>query len=1051
MEEQIRNIEDAETFEEIAEIKERAYRYDKAAGNNYDNILSSLYKDPTHFMYELLQNAEDVCATKVCFNLLEDRLIFIHNGKAFDLRDVRGITGINDNFKRNDITKIGRFGIGFKAVFSVCDSPEIYSDEFNFRIRHFNVPEKIARGEEYRLGLTYIVLPFKQGIKDQLFNLIEGALNSISTDILVFLKHITQIDFSTPNAKGFFEKKEKQYNWSKGVFYITEIISIGGVKAKYYLFKKPLSFNKDLSVSIAYSYDEETGEIVQCGDSTKIVVYFPTENDSFLKFKVHGPYQTTPTRESVPETPDNLKILEETTYLFRESLFCLKEIGLFSVEFLLLLPLINRFYSGDKNIFYEHFFNVTKDCLSKELMLPTNDSKFTKAENALLARGPITDLLSTEDNAKLFGKRTNWLSLDITRDKTPALVSCLVGILKIKEIDFDSFLGTVDKEFLEKKDNRWLIDFYSKANNNITTIKQKYLSKDIIKTESGKFVPIASEAVGAHHKHNIYLPSKLITNKDEMVNVELYNDENVRTFFRNVGIEEMDILENIRTQWISTIRESKDEEEHYENLFLLYLEYSSMQPDDKKELRNIIKQSNCILYRDDQNRISFAQPSSFMMAHGISKILYDGCPDVLFLNDILDKAVQEDSGFYDFLKSLGVCSGLKLIHQSGNLSYDDKKLLLKNASYTWYSLSDSAYQIFKIDYILSHINKERSVSLWKEINTLPESFFKGELTWSYYSSYHRVEFDAYFIKTLQKAQWLYDAENNLVSPEEIYEDNVQKYYGNGTIIRYLSFKSNALDGLPQNERQKLELIKDISIEELLQWKEERDKLSVAPVPINVIPEEQAVDIEDSQFRSPFEGKTAEEITKTDNNESHENEYDLEQILNGLYDDVDIPDTIVDKIVAKRVANEAELDGDLGERFVLSSLKKKYIEDGYKIYNETLNGFSASKNEKTIDVLRQNTENRNQKGYDITQSIRGEIFEYIEVKSKKSGDKESFKVSGLQWQFAKKLYEEGKGEKHFVYVVSYVREPLKTKITKVSNPYKAWLDGNLDASPIGIKY
>ena len=82
---------------------------------------------------------------------------------------------------------------------------------------------------------------------------------------------------------------------------------------------------------------------------------------------------------------------------------------------------------------------------------------------------------------------------------------------------------------------------------------------------------------------------------------------------------------------------------------------------------------------------------------------------------------------------------------------------------------------------------------------------------------------------------------------------------------------------------------------------------------------------------------------------------------------------------------------------------------------------------------------------------GDVVEYIEVKSKKSDEKELFKVSGLQWEFAKKLYQEGNGDKHFVYVVSNVRNKEKAKITKVSNPFKAWLEGRLEADPVRIKY
>jgi HSP90 family molecular chaperone len=91
--------------------------------NNFEagikNLLTELYPDNAHFIYELLQNAEDAGATKVSFYLEADKITTIHNGtRLFNKRDVEGITSIGEGTKRDDINKIGKFGVGFKAVFS---------------------------------------------------------------------------------------------------------------------------------------------------------------------------------------------------------------------------------------------------------------------------------------------------------------------------------------------------------------------------------------------------------------------------------------------------------------------------------------------------------------------------------------------------------------------------------------------------------------------------------------------------------------------------------------------------------------------------------------------------------------------------------------------------------------------------------------------------------------------------------------------------------------------------------------------------------------------
>ena len=83
------------------------------------------YADPTHFVYELLQNAEDQDATEVAFVVEEDRLTFHHNGLPFTRGDVESITGIGNSEKPKQANKIGRFGVGFKSVFQVTAQPVI--------------------------------------------------------------------------------------------------------------------------------------------------------------------------------------------------------------------------------------------------------------------------------------------------------------------------------------------------------------------------------------------------------------------------------------------------------------------------------------------------------------------------------------------------------------------------------------------------------------------------------------------------------------------------------------------------------------------------------------------------------------------------------------------------------------------------------------------------------------------------------------------------------------------------------------------------------------
>jgi len=94
-------------------------------------LLADRFDDRTHFISELLQNAEDALARRpgsrgrrsVRFHLTHDKLSVGHFGKLFDEADVRGICGIAESTK--GLTAIGRFGIGFKWVYAFTERPEV--------------------------------------------------------------------------------------------------------------------------------------------------------------------------------------------------------------------------------------------------------------------------------------------------------------------------------------------------------------------------------------------------------------------------------------------------------------------------------------------------------------------------------------------------------------------------------------------------------------------------------------------------------------------------------------------------------------------------------------------------------------------------------------------------------------------------------------------------------------------------------------------------------------------------------------------------------------
>lgn len=107
-------------------------------------MLTDLYPDTAHFIYELLQNAEDMNVTTVRFILSEEGIEFEHNGtkRSFTIDDIDAITNVGHNVsKKDDPTSIGKFGIGFKSVMAYTKTQYIHLGTFHFKIEEYFVPQ----------------------------------------------------------------------------------------------------------------------------------------------------------------------------------------------------------------------------------------------------------------------------------------------------------------------------------------------------------------------------------------------------------------------------------------------------------------------------------------------------------------------------------------------------------------------------------------------------------------------------------------------------------------------------------------------------------------------------------------------------------------------------------------------------------------------------------------------------------------------------------------------------------------------------------------------
>ncbi|WP_016948793.1 sacsin N-terminal ATP-binding-like domain-containing protein [Anabaena sp. PCC 7108] len=116
--------------------------------NALTRLTGDLYTETERFIFELLQNADDIPnesrKVDVVFVILKEHFLILHNGKPFNSNNVDAISSISKSTKANNSEQTGYKGIGFKSVFADSECVYINSGDFSFKFdkrdkKHTNI------------------------------------------------------------------------------------------------------------------------------------------------------------------------------------------------------------------------------------------------------------------------------------------------------------------------------------------------------------------------------------------------------------------------------------------------------------------------------------------------------------------------------------------------------------------------------------------------------------------------------------------------------------------------------------------------------------------------------------------------------------------------------------------------------------------------------------------------------------------------------------------------------------------------------------------------
>ena len=837
----------------VKDRTENAKVLEKTSMSGTKDSVTDKYSDQAHFIYELLQNADDAGATSARFVLHSDKLVFAHNGtERFTISDpdsdtehkdkecgrlghINAITSIGNSTKNE--AKIGKFGVGFKAVFQYTATPHIYDPNIFFRITRFVVPERLETDyPERKKEETLFVFPFDSGkiSKDEAFADIAEKLRTLSFPVL-FLSKLKKITFEADGVSGEYSKKLLQTRTFQGeqgdtVAEKWELVNKQGNdsrKERLWLFSREDDSGRKYSVGFFLSKE---GKLSTCSEPA--FCFFPTKEITGLNFIVHAPFLLADNREGIKEgEKHNKAMIELLANLAADSLSYLRDIGADSSARLIDDSILNviptdssRFENSRGKISFKPFYTAILKKLQTDKILPTKTG-YAVLQHAYCASLEIMEVF-TDKHLKHMTQDPDAQWVFVARSYSGEKGKYLNQLIKRRISEDDIFNGHVewryrgwlqqyevvkgiDAEFIERQPISWLHKFYKWVSESESR-KESARKKPIFLSKNGKALP----AYDDNNQLVLFLPSEEMSLEEKTVHPKLLKNKQTVKFLKNLGVTEMSKWNYIYNVILPQYKNgaSINTEPHFKLFFEYYRECPNAETDSFIE---DIKDCEFIRYSSAKDTTIYqGRASNLYYPTDVLREYFAAKPETPFIDWDWYLASVKDNERKDlksFLSELGVkravsISVVKISSEEG----------FKCADTPWESFTPHWYNNWKapridglqeiLQALKSKPTKSQSLALWNVLLGLIESLPKGKtlqtsLTGTFQhwpqgkgNHTHRAgRFDSKDMTSLRQEPWLMDKDGQFLSPDKMTRDSLSSLYDQEhacakELIDFLRFK-----------------------------------------------------------------------------------------------------------------------------------------------------------------------------------------------------------------------------------------------------------------------
>ena len=790
----------------------RAKHWETFSIEDYNFIPSIVekYAESAHFIYELIQNADDALATSATFIVYDDKLIFKHNGKKqFTISkfgdktgkrgDINSITGFAFSSKKDDCNTIGKFGVGFKSVYQYSNTPKIYDDKFWFKIENYIIPTLLESDHELRKqGETLFEFDFK-GDYVKAKNEIINRLHNLNKPTL-FLNNLKVINWMESGKDNHQYKKEIMYCGSSDSirYEKCEFNDCGRINTLY-LFHKDVKVELGIfSISVGYYINNkvEINTIVR----PNIHCFFATREKFDSCFISHAPFLITDSRESIKDFESvNHQFLDEIAKLAADSLVILKDISVSKGRRMLtdnVFRIANIKSDEERNQKLRKYY-IHK--LAKSEIILNRSGKYDKLDNMFFSTQKLNKLFSTIQLRELYNNNSiDYIYVNEFRQD----IKDLQDVLQLNIFGNNEVVKRLTPDFMSNQSDSWcdsLIFYFYEDAQSLWKPSYWWRTREITKgtfhcSDSWadlplRFAPIVKTNNCSwiapytlyNEKANVFLPleSEVSFTSESFIFVDDAFAEKHQNFLIELGLKAPEVNDYIVSEILPHYDNIKVSIDTIKNDFLfLWKIYKSGQW--SSSLSKAIKSKYAVLIMG----------AGQLKLVRIDNVYIDSEEIRIYFKD--DNKQYLDLSYYGKLLNFDDWEGLKAFFIE-KIGIKDKPQLIRTECSWLYDMPDDIRDILhsknqspksnptfedcKLEgYSLHSLNKQWSISMWNYLSFYNIGALKGEISWlEKYTKDKKTDYvDSTIINNLRNDKWICDDNGNCYSPCEITLDDFKK-------------------------------------------------------------------------------------------------------------------------------------------------------------------------------------------------------------------------------------------------------------------------------------